>query len=176
MISEIIYALKKELKVFSGDNDSCTIIFDTELKDDVVFSLPLIIIEYDESSESARLPGNGITRMDYPIRVRVYMQEPDAYIDDETTGSTSYLNFADDVRNYLSNEQWQTQTMVDLTTNFGFRLTYVGTSKAQDLPTGEKMLKGMQHNFDTISFDQTINASNPITETSQTVTGTMTFI
>ena len=174
MISEIINAITQELKYFVKENDGMVVI-DTNLNEDISFNFPLIILEFNEAPESARLPGNGVTRMDWRFNVRVYNQEPDAYIDDETTGSTSYLNWSDLVRNFLEGEMWITQLMVNLTTNYAFRVTYAGTNKAAELTTNDKTYMGFTHSFETISFDFGIVSTVNVTETTQTVVGSVEF-
>jgi hypothetical protein len=174
MISDLIRGLTKEFKSFCDTNDGM-IVFDTNLRDDITFSLPLIVLEIDTAKESARLPG-GITRMDFDISVCVYSQAPDAYIDDDTTDSTSHLDYGDLVRNYLENEVWVTQEMQDLVTNYGLRLTYSGTKKANHLKTKDSTLKGYQHDFESIAFDSGIVATKDITETGQGITGSVVFV
>ena len=174
MIAEIINALTQELKYFVKDNDGM-VIFDTELQNDIAFSMPLIILECNETPDSARLPGNGITRMDWRFSVRIYNSEPDSYIDDDTTGSSIHINYSDLIRNYIENEKWATQLMVNLKTNYGLRFTYVGTSQAASLPTEDKTYKGYVHVFETISFDSTIASTTDMTIATQTTTGAISF-
>jgi hypothetical protein len=174
MIAQIINAITQELKQFSKDNEAM-IIFDTELKNDMSFNLPLIVLECTETPESARLPGNGITRMDWRFTIRCYTTEPDAYIDDETTGSTGHLNFSDDVRNYFEDEIWESTLMLNVASTYGLRLTYSGTSQAPELTTEDKTYKGYSHSFETISFDQGIISTEDMTDQSQTVVGSVEF-
>ena len=173
MISDLIKGLTKELKYFCGNNGGMAV-FDTNLREDITFSLPLIVLEVNAAKESERLPG-GLTKMCFDISACVYSQAPDAYIDDDTTDSTSHLDFGDQVRNFLENEVWITQTMVDVVKNYGFRLTYSGTVKAPDLKTHDSTLKGYQHNFESIGFDNAISSTTNITETGQAVAGSIVF-
>lgn len=173
MISSITRALTKELKYFCEKNDGM-VVLKNKMKDDIVFSLPLIVLGIDAAKPSKRLLG-GITQMDYEIYVDVYTQAPDAYVDDDTTDSTSHLDYGDLVRNHLQNEVWITQEMVDLLNNYTFRLTYAGTVPADDLKTKDSTLKGFKHNFESICYDRSIVQTTNITETAQTVTGSVEF-
>ena len=173
MISDIVKGLTKELKYFCEANGGM-VIFDTNLKEDITFSLPLIVLGIDTAKSSKRLPG-GLTQMDFDIYVDVYSQAPDAYVDDDTTDSTSHLDYGDLVRNWLENEVWATQEMVNLVNNYTFRLTYSGTTKADNLKTKDSTLKGFKHNFESICYDRTISETTDIIETAQTVTGSIEF-
>ena len=173
MISDIIRGLTKELKYFCEENDGM-IVLDTNLKEDITFSLPLIVLGVDTAKSSKRLIG-GITQMDFDIYVDVYTQAPDAYIDDETTASTDHLDYGDLLRNHLENEVWITQEMVDLVNNYTFRLTYSGTTKADNLKTKDSTLKGFKHNFESICYDREIIQTTDIIETAQTVVGSVEF-
>jgi hypothetical protein len=173
MISDIIKGLTKELKYFCEANEGM-VVLDTNMKEDIAFSLPLIVLCIDTAKTSKRLPG-GLTQMDYDIYVDVYSQAPDAYVDDDTTNSTSHLDYGDLVRNHLENEVWITQEMVDLVNNYTFRLTYSGTTKADNLKTKDSTLKGFKHTFESICYDRAIIQTIDITETAQTVVGSMEF-
>lgn len=174
MIAEIINGITQELLYFVKDNEGM-VILDTNLQEDMSFSFPLIIIRTNGSPESARLPGNGLTRIDWSLIFDVYTQEPDAYINDDTTGSTSHLSFSDLIRNHLESENWKTQLMVNLTANYGFRMTYSGTSQAPQLQTDDKTYLGYSHNFETIGFDSTIAYTQDMTDDTQTVVGEVEF-
>ena len=173
MISDLIHGLTKELKNFCNANGGM-IVYDTDLSEDITFSLPLIVLEVNSAKQSERLLG-GVTKMCFDISFIVYSQEPDSYVDDDTTDSTSHLDYGDLVRNYLENEVWATQEMVDLVNNYDFRLTYDGTVKAPNIKTNDTTLKGFQHNFESIAFDFAINQTTTIIETGETIVGTADF-
>ena len=169
MISDLIRGLTQELKTFCLTNGGM-VIYDTNLHDDITFSLPLIILEVNSAKGSERLPG-GATRMCFDISLTVYSQEPDSYIDDDTIDSTSHLDYGDLVRNYFENEVWATQLMVNLVNNYDFRLTYDGTVKAQNLKTKDTTLKGFQHNFESVAYDFTVAQTDYMTDTTQGISG-----
>ena len=174
MLGQIINAITQEAKYFVKDNEGLAIL-DTNLDNDIAFSFPFILISRNGTPESARLPGDGTTRLDWSFSISVYNQEPDAYIDDDLTGSSSHLNFSDTVRNHFATESWITQLMVDLTNNYDFRMTYVGSVEAKPLETEDKTYMGEQHNFETISFDRSTSSIELKTITSQGITGSIEF-
>jgi hypothetical protein len=169
MKSNLIRGLTQELKTFCLENGGM-VVYDTNLHEDITFSLPLIILEVNSAKGSERLPG-GVTRMYYDICLTVYSQAPDSYIDDDTTDSTSHLDYGDLVRNYFENEVWATQLMVDLVNDHDFRLTYDGTVKAQNLKTKDATLKGFEHKFESVAYDFTVYQTDYMTETTQGITG-----
>jgi hypothetical protein len=153
MLPDIIIALTKELKYFFLDKNG-TCILDTELSDDITASFPLCILDVSDAPDSARLPGNGVTRMEWNFSLRIYAFEPNAYNSEELNYSANLLQIIDDIRNFFENESWATQEMNDLLTNYGLRITYEGTTKAENIQIGEKLCMGFRHHFSSIAIDQ----------------------
>lgn len=175
ILSDITHALLQELKYLFADRGG-TYILDTNLKEDAAYSFPLCILELGDGSESARLPGNGATRIDLDFSFRVYNYEPDAYNDEDANNATSQLDIIDTIRNYFENEKWTTQEMVDLTTNYGFRLTMTGgITKAEQIQAEEKIIMGYRINFSSIAIDPGTNSSNPMLDQSGAISGMVVF-
>jgi hypothetical protein len=171
---DITHALLEEIKYFL--NGQGTFILDTQIKDDMEYSFPLVILELGDAGESSRLPGNGISRIDYDVAFRVYNYEPNAYSDDDGGYSSSLLDIIDKTRDFFCNEIWQTNEMKALTDKYGFRMEFQGMNKAEPMPANDTMVMGYRLNFSTIGFDQLTNASYdadmPLTGS---VTGTVVF-
>jgi hypothetical protein len=165
ILGDIVHAIQTELKYLFLDREG-SVIIDTDLKDDIAYNMPLCIIEIGDGAESARLPGNGISRLDFDFALRVYNYEPNAYNEDDGGYATSLLDIVDIVRNYFENEAWQTQEMVDLTSKYGFRLTFTGLNKAESLQSDDKIIMGYRIMFSTIAFDQLTNTYNDYIPTS----------
>ena len=173
-LPDLIAGLMNELKsYFTGISGMA--IYDTDLQDDITAIFPLCVLEVNEAPESARLPGNGLTRMDYSISLRVYAYEPNAYNANDGDYSTGLLQIIDDLRVYFQNEVYQTTQMQALSTNYGFRLTYKGTSKAEAIQIAEKICKGFTLNFETIGFDSATRATVDFPDTNQNVSGNVVF-
>jgi len=170
----IINALMKELKYLFFDREG-TVILDTELKDDMSYNFPLCILEIPEAGESARLPGNGVTRLDYDFALRVYNYEPNAYNEDDDSYSVTLLDIIDIVRVHFENETWITQEMINLTTNYAFRLTFGGINRVEPLQDEEKLIMGYRLTFNTIAVDQETDSTTDMTVTAATETGTIVF-
>ena len=168
ILPDIINAIQKELKYILQDK-SCTIILDTQLNNDITYGMPLVIFVITQAPESGRLPGNGITRLDFTFSFQVYNNETGTYGDDESGGyGASLMDIVDTIRNDFENEVWQTQSMVDLTTNYGFRLTFSGITNAPTLQSESGYIMGFQLGFDSISFDQSTSSSeNMLVENSE---------
>jgi len=175
ILGDIVHAIVEECKYLFLDMNA-TVILDTQLDSEKVYDMPLCIIEIGDDSESGRLPGNGITRFDLNFSLSVYNYEPNAYNDSDNGYATSLLDITDTVRNYFENEKWTTQEMVNLTSSYGFRLTFQGSNKAQDLVNDDNIVMGRTINFNSIAFDQNTNSSNDIVLASGgTATGTVVF-
>jgi tRNA(Leu) C34 or U34 (ribose-2'-O)-methylase TrmL len=174
MIANIIYAIKQELKYFVKANGGM-VVFDTNLEDDIEFSLPLIVLECDEAPESAALFG-GIIRMDWCFDIRVYTQEPDAYVDDNTTASTACLDYIDLIKNHFIKGVWLTNLMKNLTNDYQFRITYSGTQTASTLKTKDKLIKGFVHRFDSIGIDNSATSTLIMTNEAQTLDGSIDIV
>lgn len=174
ILSDIISALTKELKYFFLDKQG-TVLLDTELQGDITASFPLCILEISEAPESARLPGNGFTRMDWSFGIRIYAFEPNAYNSDDGGYSASLMQIVDDVRVHFSNEVWLVQEMKDLTTNYAFRLTYGGTVKAESLEIAEKVALGYKHTFESIAIDSNTRNDTDNENTTNVNSGTVVF-
>ena len=174
ILSDITHALLQELKYLFVDIGG-TFLLDTSLKEDVAYNMPLCILELGDGGESARLPGNGATRIDLDFSFRVYNYEPDAWNEEDAKFATSQLDIIDTIRNYFENEKWTTQEMVDLTTNYGFRLTFMGINKAESLQDEEKIILGYRINFSSIAIDGGTNSSYQMVDGEGTVTGTEVF-
>ena len=173
-LPDFVSALTKELKYFASSNNM-TVILDTELGGDYSASIPLCVICIEDDEESARLSGNGITRMDYNIQFYIYSLEPNAYSSEDGGSSALLLKIVDDLRNYLLIEKWQVQEMIDLTTNYGFRMQFQGAGKAPTLETEKGLCIGRALKFASIAFDQQTNASNDYLNSNQTTTGSVVF-
>ena len=175
MLSDIIIALQKEMKAFFLSTGG-TYLLDTELQDDITASFPLCILDVSDAPDSARLPGNGVTRMEWNFGLRIYSWEPGAYNPDDGGYSAGLLQIVDDLRNYMENEVWATQEMKDLLTDYGFRLTYMGTSKAEPLQMGEKLCLGYKHLFGTIVVEEaTAHDTYPLDIDTVSVSGEIDF-
>ncbi len=172
--SNIINAIMKELKYLFLDQAG-TVILDTNLKDDATYDFPLCIFELPDAPESARLPGNGRTRIDFDFSLRIYVYEPNAYNEDDGGYAVTLLDIIDTIREYFENETWATQEMVDLTTNFGFRLTFGGINKAESIQVEDKTVMGYRIAFNTIAYDTATDSTYNITATAITETGTIVF-
>lgn len=173
MIHNIINAIKKECKRLVQDHEGI-VIFDTNLNDDMEFSLPLVVLECSDAPESAALP-NGVCRMDWSFRLRVYAQEPDAYADDDDRGSTDNLEVIDLIKNHFIKGVWITEAMTGLTTTYQFRMTYNGTYPAAELKTEDRAIKGFSHGFETIGFDYSVDTTVYMVDETQTVEGDFDF-
>jgi hypothetical protein len=173
MISTIINGITQEMRHLVKANEGM-VIFDTNLENDIQASLPLVVLECDDAPESAALFG-GVIRMDWSFRMRIYTHEPDAFIDDDSTGSVAHLDFSDVIKNHFIKGDWLTNLMKNLTENYQFRMTYTGTYKAEALKTEDKAIKGFTHNFETICIDTSATSTEIMTDSTQTVTGTITF-
>ena len=169
---DLVQALTKELKYQSG---MASVVLNTELREDFTANLPLCIIEIDGAPESAVLPGNSVTRLDWEFALRVYAFEPNAYVSDDSGTSASLLQIIDDIRVHFSNEVFSVQEMIDLRTNYGFRLTFNGITKSEDMNTNEGICMGYRIGFSSIAFDQATNASNDYLNSNQTTTGDVVF-
>lgn len=174
ILSDITHALLQELKYLFADFQG-TFILDTHVKEDVAYNFPLCILELGDGSESARLPGNGLTRIDLDFSFRVYNFEADAYNEEDENYSTSLMDIIDTIRNYFENETWTTQEMVDLTKNYGFRLTFMGINKAESLQSEDKVIIGYRINFSSVAFDNNTNSTYEMMDSSGTVNGTIVF-
>jgi hypothetical protein len=173
--SSIVSALMSELKYLFLDREA-TIVLDTMLKDDMSYHFPLCVLEIPEAGESARLLGNGMTRLDYNFALRVYNYEPNAYNEDDEGYGVTLLDIIDIVRVHFENEVWKTQEMVNLTTNYGFRLTFGGIEKVEPLQDEEKMIMGYRLTFNTIALDsETASTTNITISQAGTKTGTIVF-
>jgi hypothetical protein len=172
---DIIYAIMQELKYLFLDKEG-TVILDTQLKEDMSYNFPLCICEMDSAPESARLPGNGTTRLGYYFALRVYNFETNAYNEDDKGYATTLLDITDEVRQHFENEIWETQKMVDLTTNYGFRLTFGGINRAETLQIEDKMVMGYRLEFNTIAIDNKTNTYTDMTIENQTLTGEIVFL
>ena len=172
-LSDLITALSNELKSFFSDVNG-SIIFDTGLGQDISASLPLCIFCLDTADESAHVSGQGATRMDYEITFSIYPWEPNSYLSDDNGYSASLADIVDNLRSFLEIGNWQTDEMKALLTNYGFRMEYQGTSKADALSMAEGLCLGFKHRFSSIAFDNsTSDTSNG--NTSGTKSGTVVF-
>jgi hypothetical protein len=174
LLSDIVTAIQKELKYFFLTSKG-TVILDTELKEDFTCNLPLCIFSIKSAPESARLPGNGVTRMDWEFSLRIYPYEPNAYNSDDGGYSASLLSIVDDLRNHFENEQWLVQEMVSLTTNYSLRITYNGTTEAESLPLENGECVGFKHMFNTIAIDRTIESTTNMLITDEGISGDVEF-
>jgi len=171
ILSDIIYGLTQELRsLFNSFGAIGIIILDTEIKDDETYDLPLCIIEINDAPDSVRLPGNGLTQIDFDFTLRIYAYEPNAYIEQDGGYSASLLEIVDKIRNYFELECWQTPEMQMLLSKYGFRLTFSGITKAEPLSQNEKLIMGYRIGFNTIAFDQGTNSSFDENVTVGTVT------
>lgn len=153
-LSDLITAMTKELQTFFADL-SGTVILDTGLAQDISGSLPLCIFCIEDSGDSAHLPGQGITRMDYELYFKIYPFEPNSYLSNDSGYSASLADVIDNLRNHLNSEIWLCQEMIDLTTNYAFRIEYQGTTKAEPLQMEAGLCIGFNHHFSSIAFDNT---------------------
>jgi hypothetical protein len=171
--ADIIHAIQTEIKYYLDGVGSY--VLDTNLANDISFALPLIVIEIKQAPDSARLPGNGITRIDYDIVFRVYNFEPGAYNDEDGGYSASLMDFIDATRQYLCNEVWQTNEMKAITDNYGFRMEFQGIQDAEPLEGEETLYLGQKLTFASIAFDQTTNSTYDMLDQSGTITGNVVF-
>ena len=97
-----------------------------------------------------------------------------SYLSDDNGYSASLADIVDNLRSYLEIGNWQTDEMKALLTNYGFRMEYQGTSKADALSMAEGLCLGFKHRFSSIAFDNsTSDTSNG--NTSGTKSGTVFF-
>ena len=171
--SDIIHALQQELKYFM--NGQGTYLLDTNLKDDISFNLPLIILEIKTAPESGVMLGNRLTRMEYEIILRVYTIEQGAYNDDDGGYSASLMDFLDSTRQYFCNEVWQTNEMKALTDNYGFRMEFQGVSDAEPLEGEATIHLGQRFTFASIAFDTNTNSTYDYFDANGSVVGTVNF-
>jgi hypothetical protein len=170
---DIIHAVLEEIKYFL--NGQGTYILDTQIKEDIEYEFPLIIFEFGDGGDSARLPGNGITRIDYDIALRIYNFEPNAYSDEDGGYSSSLLNIIDNVRVFFCNENWQTNEMKALTDKYGFRMEFQGLNKAEPISANDNLVMGYRLLFATIAFDQLTNSTYDMTFGSGNIAGSVVF-
>ncbi len=172
--SAIVSAVLKEIKYFL-DNEG-TYLFDTQLEPDKLYALPLIIFDLGEASESARLPGNGITRLDYDLSFRVYNFEANAFDSDDSGYSASLIDWFDNIRQHFENEVWLTADITNLTTNYAFRMEFQGMNKAEPILQNENLVLGYKFNFASISVDQVTSSYVDMVENAFNATGTVVFV
>jgi len=174
--SSIISALMSELKYLFLDRNG-TVILETHLKNDISYNMPLVILKISNASNSARLLGNGLTRFEPDIIFRIHNYEPNVYNEDDGGYSVTLVDIIDIVRVHFENEVWKTQEMVDLTTNFGFRMTFDGgPDEDEPIESGQKLTMGFRINFSTISLDSETASTTDITiSQAGTKTGTIVF-
>jgi hypothetical protein len=165
----IISAIMAELKYFL--NGQGTYLLDTQLKSEVNYEFPLVIFDVGNGGDSAQYPGNGLTRIDYDLTFRVYNYEPNAYDDEDYDYSSSLMDIIDNLRTFLENETWLTNKMVDLVNNFGFKMTFQGMNKAENLQSNEVLIMGYSLSFASVAFDPGTLASNDIEELTGNVSG-----
>lgn len=173
LLPSLITALQKECKYLFMTNNG-TVIFDEGLED-YSGSLPILLIQLEDSNESARLSGNGVTRQDYEIYFSVYPFEPNSMNSDDQGYSASLTQIIDDVRTHFVCEIWLVQEMVDLTTNFAFRMTYQGTGKASPLAMEKGLCIGYKHHFSSIAIDNDTTSSTNMIMTDEGVSGEVDF-
>jgi hypothetical protein len=176
ILTDIVQALTKELKYLFFDKEG-TVLLDTEIQGEVSANFPLCILEIEDAPESARLPGNGVTRFDLNFSLRIHNFEPNAFIDDDNGYAPSLLLFVDTIRQHFENEVWKVQEMVDLTTNYAFRITFAGgPNKAEPIDTEGGIAMGYRIMFNTIAVDQITNSTtNLVPSTAGSFTGTIVF-
>ena len=175
-LSDLIAAITKELKYLFIEKAGATVIFDTGLNGDYAGSLPICIFSIEDSNESAQLSGNGITRQDYELYFKIYPFEPNAFLSDDGNYSSDLAQVVDDLRVHFTTEDWIVQEMKDLTTNYGFRMSYQGTGKAEPLTMAEGLCLGFSHHFSTIAIDQnTAHDTYPLDINTVNVSGEVDF-
>jgi hypothetical protein len=170
---DIIQAITNEVKYFLEGKGSY--VLDTNLRNDITYSLPLVVIKVKPSQDSARLPGNGITRMGYDIIFDVYNYEPGSYNNDDGGYSSSLMDFIDSFRVFMCSENWLTNDMIALTSNYGFRMEFQGIQDAEPLEGNDTLYLGQKFTFDAIAFDNLTNATYDFPDDSGTISGTIVF-
>ena len=171
MITEdFVSAITKELMEFFSDKNG-TVILNAELGHDFAFSAPLCVIEVEDAPESARLPG-GATRYELNFSIKIYPFEPNAYNSSDQGYSAALLEIVEQVRWQIENEVWITSEMIELTTNYAFRITYNGTTRAEPLETEAGLCMGFRHGFMTIAYEMDTVSQTTITSTGGTISGT----
>jgi hypothetical protein len=173
LLPSLIIALQKECKYLFLTNNG-TVIFDEGLED-YSGSLPILIIQIEDSNESARMIGNGVTRQDYEIYFSVYPFEPNSMNSDDGGYSASLTQIIDEVRVHFENEIWLVQEMIDLTSNFSFRMEYQGTSKASPLAMEKGLCIGYKHHFSSIAIDNDTTSTTDFMVTDEGVSGEVDF-
>lgn len=173
-LPDAINGLMRELKSYFT-NIKGNAILDTEMGEDFTTDFPLCICELSDAPESARLPGNGVTRLDWNFSLRVHAFEPGAYNADDGGYSASLMQIVDNLRVYFEMENWATDEMKALVTNYGFRVTSDGISKAENLSVNEGISMGYRLNFVSIAIESATNQTNDYPATNQTQTGTVVF-
>ena len=167
----ILSAILAEIKYLLGGTG--TYILNTQLSAEKTYEMPLCILDMPSAIESAQLPGNGLTRMDFSFTLKVYNYEPNAYDSDDAGYSLALLDIIDTIRNFFVNSNWQTNEMQNLATNYGFRMTFSGVANAETLADNENIILGYSLQFETVAYDQTTAASNLETLTDDVTGGTI---
>lgn len=167
--NDIVSALMKELKYFFIDKGGNAIL-NTELNNDFTFTAPLCVLDVKDSGDSGRLPG-GATRYELNVDFRIYPLEPNAYNSDDGNYSTDLIKIVDQLRQHFEKELWLVQEMKDLTTNYAFRLTYMGTFRDESLSSEEGQILGFRHSFTSIAYDFETLGSTDLTTSNQTASG-----
>ena len=167
--NDIVSALMKELKYFFSDKGGNAIL-NTELNNDFTFTSPLCVLDVRDAGNSGRLIG-GVTKYEPDIDFRVYPLEPNAYNSDDGNYSTDLIKIVDLVRQHFSNEIWLTDEMKALMTNYGFRMSYMGTSRDESLASEEGQILGFKHTFSSIAYDFETLGSTDLTTSNQTASG-----
>lgn len=173
-LPDAINGLMRELKNYFT-NIKGNAILDTEMGEDFTTDFPLCIAELNDAPDSARLPGNGASRLDYNFSLRVHAFEPNAYNSSDDGYSASLMQIVDDLRIYFTMEDWATDEMKTLVTNYGFRVTFDGITKAENLSVNEGISMGYRLNFVSIAIEAATNQSNDYPSANQSVSGTVVF-
>jgi len=158
MIGEILNAIMQECIAYLGAG---SVILKTNYKPKNIpaYSMPLILLEVAEATESGQFPG-GLTQMDWQIGLNAYNYMLDILGEDITGASTDLLNIPiDGIRQHFSYGVWladnATNTgkiMDDITNNYGFKFALGGVVPADALDEDGDIM-GYRIMFDSCSFD-----------------------
>jgi len=167
ILGDIIYAITEECKYFLLGQGG-TAILDTDLKQPYTDLMPLVVVEVENAGDSAQLPG-GWTRFDLDIAFNVYNYQPGAY--DNSVISASLLDIIDQIRQFFEKGIWQTNFMINLTTNYGFKILYMGQNKAPQIEGSEGIISGWKLNFSSVALDMGTSSYQNELEETQNITG-----
>jgi hypothetical protein len=167
MIGDIINAVLGEcIAAIQIPDDSGVIgtaILNTDYSSDKLrsYSMPLILLDMMDGPESRQFLSGG-TSIDWAFSLNTYNQAPAAYGDDVPNDgySASLLDLIDEIRQHFSLRMWLTPAMTEIETNYGFKFTFGGISRADKLE-GDGLIMGWRLVFESMAIDVVTNWTEP---------------